>query len=129
MVGEKQTHDLPDPGPALTRVLHDFRPGFHRREADARAALEAARNRNEARFRRFFAGLGEDASLGFPEPEAWRGAVVRLAEPDAREEALARIDGAFARLMQTRDGERCVFKLARLVEQDAMDARGTRAAR
>ena len=125
MVGEQQTHDLPQPGPELTRVLHDFLPGFDRRESEARAALEAARNRTEARFRRFFAGLGGDR---YPEPEAWRKAVAGLAGPEVREEALRRIDAVFERLMRTRAGERCVFKLARLVEQEPLYLRGTEAA-
>ena len=125
MVAEAQTHDLPADPAELRRVLHDFAPDFPRREPAAWAALEAARRRTEERFRALFAGLGEQ---GFADMDAWRRHVAEHLPEAGREAVLRRLDGLFGRLMDTRMGERCVFKLARLLGRQEVYRAGTQPA-
>lgn len=125
MVAEAQTHDLPEAPAERTRILHDFAPGFAARQPAVEAALEAARSRTEERFRQLFAGLGEQ---GFPDTEAWRSAVREHLPPGEQEPVLERLDGLFGHMMDTRLGERCVFKLAKLLGRPEVYRQGTQAA-
>ena len=122
MVDEAQTHDLPDEPAERRRILHDFAPGFDARLPAAQAALEAARERTEARFRELFAGLGEQ---GFPDMDAWRADLRAQRPAEGVEDALARLDATFGHLMESRQGERCVVKLARLLGRAEVYRPGT----
>lgn len=122
MLDEAQTHELPEPGERRTRVLHDFAPAFAARQEAAEAALQAARERTERRFNELFEGLGEGELTG---AEAWREAVCAHLPAEEHAEAMARADHLFSRLMSTRIGERCVFKLTHLLTQDALYRQGT----
>jgi glutamate-ammonia-ligase adenylyltransferase len=125
MVAEAQTHDLPDDPAERTRILHDFAPDFATRQSAAEAALEAARRRTEERFQALFAGLGEQ---GFPDTDAWRRSVEAHVPEAERAAVLERLDGLFEHMMETRLGERCVFKLAKLLGREEVYTLGTDAA-
>ncbi|MCZ6628937.1 MAG: hypothetical protein O7E56_12010 [SAR324 cluster bacterium] len=122
MVQEAQTHELPEEAGALTRVLADFRPGFADRQAEAEAALADARRRIGERFQQLFAELGSEE---YPQPELWRQAIREHTPAGEREVLLARVDSLLNGLMHTRLGERCVFKVARLLIRPEIYRKGT----
>ena len=125
MEQEAQTHELPEAPEARMRIFADFRPGFPARLEEAEAALAAARRRTGERFAQLFSELGREE---YPQPEAWQQAVRRHCPPEEQEALLARIDALLSRLMASRLGERCVFKVARLLNRPETYRRGTDAA-
>ncbi|MEE8396862.1 MAG: hypothetical protein V3S29_12460 [bacterium] len=122
MVEERQTHDLPAGKAARVRVFHDFGAGFEARLGEAEGTLRSAREATAQRFHELFASVGGEP---FPDPQAWREAVRNHLPPGDREEALAKIDALLSRLMRTRQGERCVFKVGRLLAQEGLFHSGT----
>ncbi|MDH4248947.1 MAG: hypothetical protein OEW39_14155, partial [Deltaproteobacteria bacterium] len=122
MVAEAQTHELPPDPAERRRVLHDFHPAFETRLPEVESALEATRERIAGRFETLFRGLGE---VGFPEADLWQDAVrAHLPEADLAP-SLEFINTLFSGVMTTRMGERCVFKLARLLTLPELYRLGT----
>ena len=125
MVGEEQTHDLPEHTEDRLRVLHDFQPGFATRMEGALEAMGAVRGRIGARFDQLTTGMGDQE---FTATETWREAVRANVPPDQADECMARVDDLYKRLMDTRMGERCVFKLGRLLTNPLVYRQGMQGA-
>ncbi len=125
MVEERQTQDLPDAEGERLRVFHDFRPGFGERLGEAEAALRAARDRTAERFRGLFRGMALASGQTAPQAADWQEVLRAHSPGDQMEERLARVDALMNRLMHTRIGERCVFKLAGLLRRPEMFQTGT----
>ncbi len=125
MVAERQTQDLPESPEERLRVFHDFRGGFAERLPAAESALQAARDRTGERFRGLFRGMALASGQTAPQAADWQE-VLRAYSPGAEvEERLAKVDALMNRLMHTRIGERCVFKLAGLLTRPELYLNGT----
>jgi glutamate-ammonia-ligase adenylyltransferase len=125
MVDERQTQDLPEDLAGRTRVFHDFQPGFAARLAAAEAALAGARDRTAARFRGLFHGMALASGQVAPQAAEWQEALRAHSPPDTVPDRLARVDALINRLMRTRIGERCVFKLGGLLTRPELYLPGT----
>lgn len=128
MVDERQTQDLPEDEEGRLRVFHDFRPGFPGRLAAAEAALAAARQRTAQRFRGLFRGMALASGRQAPQAAEWQEALRAHSPPDTVQERLARVDALMNKLMRTRIGERCVFKVAGLLTRPEIYVTGTQPA-
>ncbi|MDH5750978.1 MAG: hypothetical protein OEZ59_00995 [Deltaproteobacteria bacterium] len=122
MVEEAQTHSLPEGLEERLCVMHDFQPGFESRIQEVEDELSRVRARVRERFDALFEGMGDQ---GFTETAKWRQAVQNHLDPAEHERTLENIDRLFQRLMETRMGERCVFKLGRLLTNARLYRRGT----
>ncbi|MBI3993908.1 MAG: hypothetical protein HY342_11595 [Candidatus Lambdaproteobacteria bacterium] len=124
MVDEAQVQELPQDAGERLRVFHDFAPDFARRLPAAEAALAQARERVAERFAGLVRGTGEE---NYPQSDVWQAALrERLGEAPAQA-ALQRVNSLMTSLMRTRMGERCVFKLSRLLTLPALYRQGTAA--
>jgi glutamate-ammonia-ligase adenylyltransferase len=128
MVDEQQTQELPEDEEGRLRVFHDFRPGFPQRLAAAEAALAAARQRTALRFRGLFRGMALASGRPAPQAAEWQEALRAHSPPDTVQERLARVDALISKLMRTRIGERCVFKVAGLLTRPEIYVVGTQPA-
>ena len=122
MLDEAQVHALPTEPGLRRRALTDFLPGFAGRQAQAEGALAATRARTAERYQRLFARLmpGEVA-----QGSDWRRAMQAHVPPAEAPAVQSQVDAALNRLMRTRQGERCVFKLERLLTRPEVYAAGT----
>lgn len=121
MLAEMQTHRLPKSAAEQCRVLHDFRSGFSRRLPRCLARLRATQRRNARRFAELFAPLSPEA---WPDPQRWRKSLLRQLPAEQFAVVEERATALFERLMRTREGERCVPKLARLLAFEELGAPG-----
>ena len=125
MVEEAQVQDLPNDEGERQRVFHDFAPGFTQRLPAAEAALALARDRIAERFAGLVRGTGEEA---YPQADVWQAALREHLGEASAQAALERVNSMMTHLMRTRMGERCVFKLSRLLTLPTLYRQGTAAA-
>ena len=133
MVAETQTQVLPPDPLEQLRVLHDFLPDFSQRVNAALEQVESARRGNTARFADLFANLtpastGDGGEKDREHPVSWADAAAGWMAAENLTAAVARMDAFFERLMKTREGERCVPKVERLLARPEIHRRGTRPA-